>query len=638
MRKIKILILSPNTEFTNLSRQICSELNAEVEIIEEIMDEAVIQSREVFKRTKIDAIVGREGTAALIKREVNIPVITAGHTEFAILDAFWRAKKIEKKIGYFGFKHQQIDYNFESIEKILDIEIHEYFYETLKDIEGQVNKIIDDKVTLLVCGAHRVINLAEQKGIRGIWIKNSKSALVRAIQDCIDIVEIRNMDLEKEERLKTIIHSVSDGIITLDESENINVVNNSAEKIFNFNGGCIVGKKPAKARINKDLKNVLVNKVQLNDTLIKVNKVCLLANRKRVKVNEQTTGTIFTFQDITKIERLERQIRKELYSKGLVAKYYFKDIIHKSKIMEKVIKTAQYFAKTDSTILVSGESGTGKELFAQSIHNDSLREKGPFVAINCSALPENILESELFGYEEGAFTGARKGGKVGLFELAHKGTIFLDEIGQMSLMVQNRLLRVLQEKEVMRVGGDRIIPVDIRVISATNQDLTEKIRQGLFREDLYYRLNILSLDIPPLRQRKEDLQLLIDHISKKFYMKMGKNSQKITKNIMEEFYNHDWPGNVRELENLIESYFILNGYEQGENYVLDRFKKKSSCFREIDEIKEINEVTVQIDTLENMILNIISQLYQKLDGNKTELMQTLDISRTTLWRKIKELE
>ena len=247
------------------------------------------------------------------------------------------------------------------------------------------------------------------------------------------------------------------------------------------------------------------------------------------------------------MQELEYKVRRELKKQGNIAKYNFSDIIGTSQQLENVSSLAHQFAKTNLTILIEAESGTGKELFAQAIHNASDRKNGPFVAINFAAIPDNLIESELFGYEDGAFTGAKKGGKSGLFEEAHNGTIFLDEIGDSGLDVQKRLLRVLEEREVRRVGGRNIIPIDVRVIAATNQNLIELVEKNMFRSDLFYRLCTLPLGIPPLRDREEDILIFMDYFAQKFYQR----KILLDSSVKEYLLKYSWPGNIRELENIV---------------------------------------------------------------------------------------
>ncbi|MFR2480276.1 sigma-54 interaction domain-containing protein, partial [Eisenbergiella sp.] len=239
------------------------------------------------------------------------------------------------------------------------------------------------------------------------------------------------------------------------------------------------------------------------------------------------------------------------------ARYDFSHILYRDSCMEAVISQAVKFSYSDSNILIHGETGTGKELFAQSIHNSSRRRKGPFVAINCAALPENLLESELFGYVEGAFTGASRGGKMGFFEIAHKGTIFLDEIGDISPKLQSRLLRVIQEREIIRLGNDTVIPIDVRVICATNRDLKKEVSRGNFREDLLYRLDVLELNLPPLRKRKQDILYLADRMVRFEHERTGSRLEAITQEGRELLMRYNWPGNVREMRNFCERICIL---------------------------------------------------------------------------------
>ena len=244
---------------------------------------------------------------------------------------------------------------------------------------------------------------------------------------------------------------------------------------------------------------------------------------------------------------------KQLQNMGHTARYTFDDIISISPVMERIKKIAEKMAATRSSVLITGESGTGKELFAQAIHNASDRKEEPFIALNCAALPENLLESELFGYEDGAFTGARKGGKPGLFESADNGTLFLDEVEGMSPMLQAKLLRVIQEQEVMRVGASQLISIDVRILAATNRDLEDLVKEGLFREDLYYRLNTLPINIPPLRERREDILPLMYH-----FMKENNASYQLSEQVCQILKDHPFHGNIRELRNYVEYFAFLD--------------------------------------------------------------------------------
>jgi len=342
-------------------------------------------------------------------------------------------------------------------------------------------------------------------------------------------------------------------------------------------------------------------------------------------------------EDILNIRGKAGANQKVLRQKGFVARYQFTDIVGTSEAILKVVRKAKSFGRTDSTVLITGESGTGKEIFANSIHNISSRRNGPFVAVNCATIPENLLESELFGYEEGAFTGAKKGGRAGLFEMADKGTIFLDEISEIPLATQAQLLRVLQEKVIRRVGGNKIIPVDVRVIAATNADLLRMIQDGQFRSDLYYRLNVLNLQIPPLRERKEDIPPLVEHCIQKC-RKYGQEI-KIPELFMAKLQNYPWPGNIRELENFVEKFIVLYENENDGFYLLEELYHDLFHFNQgFSNNSAPDAVTVEIDTLKNMELQIIKKLCAQPHLDKTALARKLGISRSNLWSKLKEIE
>ena len=289
--------------------------------------------------------------------------------------------------------------------------------------------------------------------------------------------------------------------------------------------------------------------------------------------------------------------------------------------IQENIQIARRYSRVDSNVLLVGETGTGKELFAHSIHQASRRSNQPFVALNCAALPENLLESELFGYEAGAFSGASKGGKMGLFELAHKGTIFLDEIGEIPITLQAKLLRVLQEKEIRRIGSTSVHPVDVRVISATNINIEEKIKEGQFRSDLYYRLNLLDISIPPLRERKEDIQELVDYYLTRFACEMGKRIPSVTTEAARILAEHDWPGNVRELRNVCERMTVLNDSNVINEHLLKRLKIVPS-------MREKTKARAEED---------LDSVYTRLQPKKKkqDLAKELGVSRTTLWRMAK---
>ncbi|WP_372636764.1 sigma-54 interaction domain-containing protein [Cohnella sp.] len=344
------------------------------------------------------------------------------------------------------------------------------------------------------------------------------------------------------------LNMVQDGVVTFDERGTIAFINDTAEDLLQSR------RDASNLSIQQLLRHQGIDPQFLHgdvkDQLITIRDQTVIANATWIRGHSSVRVLILKIAK--KVEELELKLRTQLRQNGHAAKFTFKDIVTESPVMKRIIERARKMANNDFSILLLGENGTGKELFAHSIHQYSHRSKFPFIAFNCGALPENLLESELFGYEEGAFTGARRGGKPGLFEQAHKGTIFLDEIGDISPALQTRLLRVLQHKEILKVGGTRMLPVDVRVIAATHRDLPGMVKEGTFREDLYYRLKVLQIDILPLRERKEDIPALI-----RFFFERRGLPFDLSGPIMEAMLDYEWPGNIRELENTIEYLSIM---------------------------------------------------------------------------------
>lgn len=349
----------------------------------------------------------------------------------------------------------------------------------------------------------------------------------------------------KNEILKITLEKFNSGVLIVDNNYKIIHSNLQAKQILSLGE---TDSKNISECISAELFSKL-SKITSEQELLVINGETFMTSKNELYFFGETSAYFFNFTPINNIKNLNQELTNKLAQKGFVAKYTFSDIIHLSNSMKNVISIARKVATTDYTAIIYGESGTGKEIMAQAIHNSSKRKTMPFVAINCAALPESLLESELFGYEKGSFTGANKNGKLGLFEQANHGTIFLDEIGDMSLLVQSRLLRVLQERQIMRIGSDRIINIDVRIIAATNKNLLKLIKEGKFRQDLYYRLNVLPINLPPLRERKEDILLLFKNF-------VGNDIKYLNQNMQNALKIYDWPGNIRELINC-SHYFKL---------------------------------------------------------------------------------
>ena len=340
-------------------------------------------------------------------------------------------------------------------------------------------------------------------------------------------------------------------------------------------------------------------------------------------------GALIEVQKISTIQEREHEIRRRMSSKPHLAVATFGDLVGNHKDFVAAIDTARKYSGVDATVLITAETGTGKELFAQSIHNLSPRRDNSFVAINCAALPESLLESELFGYVGGAFTGARRGGKVGLFEQAHGGTIFLDEIAEMPFRLQSSLLRVLQQKEVMRIGDDKLIPVDVRIITATNKNLQEKVKEEQFREDLYYRLNILRLNLPPLRDRLEDIPLLVQHFAVQACRMFKKGPVAFTQEALLKLRGYRWPGNIRELQNVVQRAVLLTDEQMIDVALLDEIMEAAPGSGGQKHSFEL-ELTGNFQDVQRQLLERLLEFADDED----EALRLLGLSRTTMWRRL----
>ena len=502
-----------------------------------------------------------------------------------------------------------------------------------------------DKNEVVVCGYRYIENICKKLCIASVMYSTSNYAMKEILSKASLIKYAQERQLMHEKQLLTFINEMPDGVIYLNEKNIITLINNTGKKLLLLNDNQDIVGQPISNFISKHnlieiinkKKNELGKEINFSGNKILIRSTPLFAK-------ELYIGTILTFQKSSFISRLDQNVRRQNVDKGMHAYMTFKDLeaTTVSAEMKKCINKAKQYANTESTILIIGESGTGKEMFAQSIHNASSRKNQPFVAINCAALSQNLLESELFGYEEGSFTGAKAGGKPGLFELAHNGTLFLDELGLLPLHAQVQLLRVLQERQVMRVGGTKMIPISIRIIAATNSNLINSVENGTFRHDLYYRLNVLNISIPPLNNRKDDIPLLIEHYLSLFRARYNKNIKSCSQDFIQAFQNHNWSGNIRELVNYLMRIVILSDSET--LTIDDIIKSEINIVSNIQhnqkiELKNSDEqIVLTPDTLEEMEKNIIKWYMDKYDGNRSIISQSLNISRTTLWKKLSEIE
>lgn len=635
----RVLFVSTYPELTAMAGEISRELGVPMDIYEGgIMRDGHLYAKK--REKELDVIISCGATAAAIKEIVAIPVVSVETGTVDFLNALIKAKQYGDRIGLVSYKTERLE-NLEYLKDVLQIDFIDFPYSNKEELERQIEDAMAlEKLTVVSMG-NCVLEVAAKKGLRGVLIHHSRRAVEQAIIAARNISDLGRREKERAERLKAVIDYSGEGIVAVDRDGNITTFNPAAEKIFDISASVAVGRPVSMLGKENGFDVLNGERRQELGRLIKINNTQIVLNKVPIVVDGEQVGTVFTLQEVSRIQRLEHKVRKELYSKGLVARYRFEDILGQSSAIRETISKAKKFGRTSTTVLIEGETGSGKELFAQSIHNISSRRDGPFVAINCAALPENLLESELFGYEEGAFTGAKKGGKPGLFELAHGGTIFLDEISQISPKLQSRLLRVLQEKEVLRVGGDYILNIDARVIAATNHNLYQLVQKGEFREDLFFRINVLNLRVPPLRERKEDIPILARHLLRLANQRHGTKAADITEGGMTLLKEYNWPGNVRELENFAEKMAILAESPVIDEYFIRQLLEGHAVYKGTwpEREKERDDcIKVKIGPLRDMELQLIEAVSSRVKGDKKALAERLGISRTTLWKRLKELE
>lgn len=578
-----------------------------------------------------EVILAGGANAYIVEKHVSIPVIRYKVTEFDYLIAINKGYTISPKVAIVTYQ-TEISTKLRTYIEQQGMKIENIIYEDSEELEWKIAQS-DSEV---IIGASYAIEIGQKYQRNTVLIYPSVESILEAIYDAKQMaIEIRKIK-NQYKYANTIIGSSTNGIVLVDETETIVDFNNVAADIFGDRKkkytGRLVGEFLKTWNIDtlvadKSNERSYISKIEAEDYMI-----------KEIKLGENPrifNGAILIFIKLNEVKRAQieydKKKKEDKKKLGFEAKNYFVDIVGESFVIKSVIEDAAIYAKSESSVLIYGETGVGKELFAQSIHNASLRSAGPFIAVNCGALSESLLEAELFGYDEGAFTGSKKGGKKGLFELADGGTIFLDEIGEVSSMMQTKLLRVLQEHEILHVGGDRIIPIDVRVIAATNRDL-ENMDTNSFRRDLLYRLNVLELLIPPLRDRDNDAVIIFE-----YFFAQKKNARLLKKPLSLKVKTliclYKWPGNIREMQNICERFSLF----------LAQTVTLNESVMERSIIKAIGEQKLIISILEknrydgkNISEVLVSELKDLLSLNRESIAAVLGTSRTTIWRIMKE--
>lgn len=610
------------------------------------LDEKEILAAAKKLEKKCDILISRVDTVELLSKHLNIPVIARSVTFSNVLDALKTARNKGRRIAL--VTHHTQEYELSDWPRVLGIEVAKFYYHTRQDAFNTIYEVKSFNPDVVVGGV-LIASHASDLSLSYEIIQMKKDTIIRSIWKALDVFRAIQKEKEYIREFQLLLDLLHEGFIFLGKDHNITYINNCACQIFKADKANLLNKNLF-AVLNDiispegvaSLRTVVDDQMSTPHLglLLPRKEGSIVANIVRSSLKDPQNKTIITFTETSQLQSIEYKVRKQLSNKGLVSKFSLNDIVGSSKAISLAKEKAFAFANTDSTVLLYGETGTGKEIFAHSIHKLSSRSKGPFVSVNCSALPKELAESELFGYEEGAFTGAKKAGKQGIFELAHEGTLFLDEIGTMPLELQAKLLRVIQEKEISRLGGTRIIPINVRIIAATNNNLEMAIQEGIFRQDLYFRLNVLLLRIPPLRERPEDIPLLFNYFVKKFAIKSHTNINALKD--LSLLANYSWPGNVRELENFAERYVALTNYHQPSPFPLEELFEeiRGGLTHSHAKSEPLDTVHINKQSLSEVRFaserDLLLKVGEKVNWNRKKMAQMLNISQATLWRKMKK--
>ena len=577
-----------------------------------------------------EIIITRKGTRRIVEEVTNLKVVSLNNS---LSDYLWMLKErglhTPGLIAFFSYDPMSSD--ILQMCEMLEVQTKNYIFKSFADCRGCVERALKDGAVFSVGGAW-TDPWAKRLGLPHVIVENSVETILNALESATQLRRVQVEEAEKQCLFKTqsemyqaVLDFTHDAILAIDENGRIQVLNPPAERIMGCRAADSVGQPVEAVLPNTLLPDVLESGEKQLDQIMQIHQTLCNTNRIPILVDGQRRGVVATFQDVKQLQNSEQKIRLKLHEKGLVAKYAFNDILGDSPAIRSTIQIARSYAASRASVLILGETGTGKELFAQSIHNASDRRDGPFVAINCAAVSNSLLESELFGYEAGSFTGASRGGREGVFELAHGGTLFLDEIGEIPRETQVELLRVLQEKEIRRVGGSRVIPVDVRIIAATNKDLLQETVEGRFREDLYYRLDVLDLKLPPLRERGDDVKILGLHLFRQLPGGKDPIMQSQFLYLLEQAGPYQWYGNIRELQNFVERANILMRNAGASSVTVSDILR-----RRAEPAPEPCQETESRDR------RAIEAALHNHPGSMADAARSLGCSRQTLWRKMKK--
>ncbi|ASW02899.1 propionate catabolism operon regulatory protein PrpR [Paraburkholderia aromaticivorans] len=594
----------------------------------------------------VDVVLAAGSNGAYLRDNLNVPVVMVKVNGFDVLSAITRATTTWPNAQIGLVLHETISHELADLSAWLKVGLKQRAYRSIDEVRLAVDSLAAEGCSVII-GPGMACDFAQQAGLASVFLY-SLGAVEEAFERSVELARVSRQKESKRVRLNTIVAHLRDGVAAFDEAGQVEAVNPAMLELLGLDREQDVPAQVERA-VGPLLRETLEHDLPIEERIEQIGGRALIVNCVPIVEQGARSGSVVTLQDALVAQRIDRSLRTSQRPKHLVARHQLDDLIGDSAALGRVRRLARAGAAHDATVLLTGESGTGKELVAQGIHNASRRRGNPFVAFNCAALPEGLIESELFGHEEGAFTGARRGGKPGLFEIAHTGTIFLDEIGEMPPALQSRLLRVLQEREVMKLGSGRATPVDVRVIAATHRDLHALVEQGAFRADLYFRLNLLQIELPPLRERREDVPQLARHLLSRSALQYGLSAaalERVLTFLAPLFERYAWPGNVRELDNLLTRAAIYPG-EAAQDWaaVFPEFGRMTQAVageasangsREPGGASGSNPSGKTVPARTSATREDVLRALEQVGGNRAAASRALGIGRTTLWRLMKD--
>ncbi len=631
-----IVFIAPHTEVYKIAKEVATEMGIidMVYLVTSSLTECLNVAREA-QQNGADVIIARAWTADLIvSSDIAIPVV---YIPIGIQDLAETLYQAREKTGLQTpqtalIGSSQMYGQYTTFAELLGMNLTVYYSQSTKNsLEDVVREAVSHGADIIVGGITSTLK-AQQLGVPSALLVSGKESVCQALQEAQKIVYARKLEHIEQQKLRAVLNASRDGIISVNPEGRITLINSAAGRILQLRrfeeGRPIASVFPVVEAIQ-----AMKQGVSVTDEMATLEQREILYSILPMRMRGENIGSIITLQEKSSIAALGKKIQRA--SDGLQAQYTFSHILGNSSALFKATEKAKRYAQSEHSILILGETGTGKELLAQSIHNASSLKNGPFVAVNCGAFAPSLLESELFGYEAGAFTGAKSKGKAGLFEMAHEGTLFLDEISEMDLHGQSRLLRILEERSVMRLGSTKQTKVHLRILAASNVNLQERVAQGLFRQDLYYRLKVLSVQLPPLRHREGDVALL----AQAFLERTHGDTITLTAKALNLLQHYLWPGNVRELRYTIESlsmdcqHGLIDGPLVQETLTIQNFTPVTNV------LTGKKQTTLQPT---HMPMSSCSRAYlmdllEQHHWHQGQVAAQLGINRSTLYRHMKKL-